>query len=72
LQLQSGPVGRTWKNFGEMRQFFERIREQVGETRYLEKLNIAGVTSPAQFRSTNKAMECYSRLVRASPEPEVA
>ena len=63
---------KPWKNFGEMRRFFEQLREQVGETRYLEELDIAGVTSPGQFRSPEKALECYSRLLQIAAEPEVA
>jgi hypothetical protein len=66
------PICKPWKNFGEMRQFFDRIRERVGETRYLEELGIAGVNNPAHFRSANKALECYSRLMRIAAEPEVA
>ena len=65
-------ICKPWKNFGEMRQFFERIRERVGETRYFEELGIAGVNNPAHFRSANKALECYSRLMRIAAEPEVA
>jgi len=68
----SDPTRKPWKNFGEMRQFFERIREQVGEPRYFEELNTAGVTNPVQFKSTNKAVECYSRLVQIAAELEVA
>lgn len=63
---------KPWKNFGEMRRFFELLREEVGETRYLEELEIAGVTNPGQFRSPQKAMECYSRLLQIAAEPEVA
>ena len=55
-----------------MRRLFERMRERVGETRYSEELDIAGVTNPVQFKSANKAMECYSRLVQIAAEREVA
>jgi len=44
-------TGKPWKNFGEMRRVFEQLREQVGETRYLEELELAGVQNPAQFLS---------------------
>ena len=63
---------RPWKNFGEMRRFFEDIRERVGETQYLTELEVAGVANPAQFRSPGRAMECYSRLMRIAAQQEVA
>jgi hypothetical protein len=65
------PIRKPWKNFGEMRKHFEHMRERVGETKYFEEMEIAGVKSPVQFKSANKAMECYSRLVRVA-ESEVA
>lgn len=68
----TGAVVKPWKNFGQMRKYFEQIREVVGETRYLEQLHQAGVSNPSQFRSASKAMECYSKLVQASAEQEVA
>ena len=63
---------KPWKNFGEMRQLFEQLREQVGETRYLEELQLAQVQNPSQFLSAGKALECYWRLVRIAAQPEVA
>jgi hypothetical protein len=63
---------KPWTNFGQMRQFFEQIRERVGETRYFEELGLAGVNNPAEFRSANKALECYTRLVQIAALPEVA
>ena len=66
------PVSKPWSNFGQMRQFFEQIRERVGETRYFEELGLAGVSNPAEFRSANKALECYARLVQIASLPEVA
>ena len=53
-ELRSKPVvtvepdasAKPWKNFGEMRRVFEQLREQVGETRYLEELELAGVQNP--------------------------
>jgi hypothetical protein len=68
----SRPLSRPWTNFGQMRQFFEQIRERVGETRYFEELGLAGVNNPAEFRSANKALECYARLVQIAALPEVA
>jgi hypothetical protein len=62
---------KPWRNFGEMRQYFDRAREQVGETRYFEELELAGVQNPGQFKSSGKALECYSRLVRLAAK-EVA
>jgi hypothetical protein len=63
---------KPWKNFGEMRQVYERLREQVGETCYREELERAGVQNPGQFQSVGKALECYRRLARLVAQPEVA
>ena len=63
---------KPWRNFGEMRRVFEEVREQVGETRYLEELELAGVQNPSQFQSAGKALECYWRLARIAAQPEVA
>jgi len=63
---------KPWSNFGEMRRLFEQLREQVGETRYLEELALAGVQNPGQFQSASKASECYWRLARIAAQPEVA
>ena len=63
---------KPWKNFGEMRRVFEQIREQVGETRYREELELAGVQNPGQFQSASKALACYGRLARIDAQPEVA
>ena len=63
---------KPWKNFGEMRQVFEQVREQVGETRYLEELERSGVQNPGQFKSASRALECYGRLARIAAQPEVA
>jgi hypothetical protein len=55
-----------------MRRVFEEVREEVGETRYLEELGRAGVQNPGQFHSASKALECYWRLARIAAQPEVA
>jgi hypothetical protein len=62
---------KPWKNFGEMRRVFEQVREQVGEIRYQEELELAGVQNPGQFRSASKALDCYGRLARIAAQPEV-
>ena len=64
--------GKPWKNFGEMRQVFEQVREQVGETLYREEMERAGVQHPGQFQSASRALECYWRLARIAAQPEVA
>ena len=69
-ESDAGP--KPWRSFGEMRQVFAELREQVGETRYLEELGRAGVQNPGQFHSVGKALECYWRLVRIAAQPEVA
>jgi hypothetical protein len=77
-QIQTSPAtrvepdGKPWKNFGEMRLAFEQVREQVGETRYLEELQLAGVENPGQFQSASKALACYKRLALIAAQPEVA
>jgi hypothetical protein len=63
---------KPWKNFGEMRQVFEQVREQVGEVQYREELERAGVQHPGQFRSASQALDCYWRLARIAAQPEVA
>lgn len=65
-------TAKPWKNFGEMRRAFEQMRERVGEVRYLEELELAGVENPGQFPSAGKALECYGRLTRLAAQPEVA
>ena len=70
--LRHDETGKPWKNFGEMRRAFEQVREQVGETQYLEALALAGVQNPGQFRSASKALECYSYLAGLAAQPEVA
>jgi hypothetical protein len=63
---------KPWKNFGEMRRVFEQVREEVGETRYLAELELAGVQNPGQFQSASKALQCYWRLARIAAQAEVA
>ena len=53
---------KPWKNFGKMRRVFEQVREQVGEIRYLEELELAGVQSPGQFQTAAEALEGYEHL----------
>jgi hypothetical protein len=55
-----------------MRQVYERLREQVGETCYREELERAGVQNPGQFQSAGKALACYRRLAHLVAQPEVA
>jgi len=72
--VPAGPesAGKPWKSFGEMRRVFDQVREQVGETRYLEELGLAGVQNPGQFQTAEKALECYWRLTGIAAQPEVA
>ena len=72
IPLEPDGATKPWKNFGEMRRAFEQVREQVGETRYLEELQLAGVQDPGQFQSASKALTCYWRLARIAAQPEVA
>jgi hypothetical protein len=72
VPVELDTAGKPWKNFGEMRRAFEQMRERVGETRYLEELEMAGVRNPGQFQSASKALACYWRLARIAAQPEVA
>jgi hypothetical protein len=71
-QAEPDTALKPWRTFGEMRRAFERVREQVGETQYLEEMERAGVQNPSQFRSANKALECYRSLTRLAETSEVA
>jgi hypothetical protein len=71
-RAESDGAAKPWKNFGEMRRLFEQLREQVGETRYLEEMELAGVQNPGQFQSASKALVCYERLAQIAAQPEVA
>ena len=57
---------KSWKNFGEMRQVFEQVREQVGEIRYLKELELASVQNPGQFQSATRRW-IATGVSRASP-----
>jgi hypothetical protein len=72
VPAEAEATGKPWKNFGEMRRVFDQVRERVGEVRYLEELEVAGVQNPGQFQSAGKALECYWRLTRIVSQPEVA
>jgi len=72
VSVEPDNAAKPWKNFGEMRRVFQQMREQVGETRYLEELDLAGVQNPGQFQSVNKALACYWRLSRLIAQLEVA
>ena len=72
VRVEADAGVKPWKNFGEMRQMFERLREQVGETRYLEEMERAGVQNPGQFQAASKALACYSLLAHIAAQPEVA
>src|ERR1019366_9552397 len=64
VTVEAGTAAKPWKSFGEMRRVFDEVREQVGETRYLEEMERAGVQNTGQFQSAAKALECYGRLAR--------
>ena len=70
-QAAPDPAAKPWMTFGQMLRAFERVREQLGETQYLEEMERAGVRSPRQFRSAAMALECYRSLTRLAV-PEVA
>jgi len=72
VPVEPDAAAKPWKNFGEMRQVYERLREQVGETCYREELERAGVQNPGQFQSAGKALACYRRLACLVAQPEVA
>jgi hypothetical protein len=72
VSVEPDAAVKPWKNFGEMRQVYQRLREQVGEVCYREELERAGVQNPGQFQSAGKALECYRRLARIAAQAEVA
>jgi hypothetical protein len=72
VRVETDGAGKPWKNFGEMRRLFEQLRERVGETRYLEEMELAGVQNPGQFQSASQALVCYERLAQIAAQPEVA
>ena len=72
VRAESDGAVKPWKNFGEMRRLFEQLREQVGETRYLAEMELAGVQNPGQFQSASKALTCDGRLARIAAQSEVA
>jgi hypothetical protein len=72
VSVEPDAAVKPWKNFGEMRQVYERLREKVGETCYREELERAGVQNPGQFQSASTALACYRRLARLVAQPEVA
>lgn len=47
---------------GEIRRAFQQVREQIGEVRYFQELELAGVNDPLQFRTRNQAQECFNRM----------
>ena len=65
------PAGSAWTTRGEMKAIFSQLRETVGETKYAEEMERAGVHDASEFRYLNAARECYSRLV-AIAQQEVA
>lgn len=66
----AGPK-KYWSNKGEMKRLFAQVRERVGEAAYLLEMERADVREPGDFRSSEKAMECYERLL-AIAQTEVA
>jgi hypothetical protein len=72
VSVEPDGMVKPWKNFGEMRQVYQRLREQVGEVCYREELERAGVQNPGQFQSAAKALECYRRLAGIAAQAEVA
>lgn len=72
VSVEPDNAAKPWKDFGEMRRVFQQVREQVGEIRYLEELELAGVQNPGQFQSADKALACYWRLANIAAQPEVA
>ena len=69
----SETITKPWTTTGGMRACFAKIRETIGEVRYNEELQLAGVDSVTAFKSSNKAFECYTRMVKiAELQKEVA
>jgi hypothetical protein len=56
---------------GEMKQAFAALREQIGETRWLQELKLAGVRDPLDLRYIDRIRDMYKRLLAIARE-EVA
>src|ERR1019366_6933437 len=72
VPVKPDAAAKPWKNFGEMRQVYERLREQVGETCYREELERAGVQNRVHFQSARRALACCGRRARIVAQREVA
>lgn len=56
------PQDRPWKNQAERTQCFAELRERLGETRYYELLDAAGVPNPDLCKSYKALMDLYNQL----------
>ena len=54
---------KYWNTRGEMKRLFAALREKLGEVTYLSELERFGVKDAGSFRSSEKAVECYERLL---------
>lgn len=59
------PISKPWKTNGEFVALCELLRERVGETRYNEELDLAGIDNPRDFinrQDGRGALAFYNRL----------
>ena len=52
------------KTMTDIKEAFAGLREAIGETRYFEELQLAGVAGPSQFRTATQVRECWRRMVK--------
>lgn len=69
------PAVKPWKTVGEMRRLFQQVREQIGETLYLEIMEQYKARSVEDFltmrpvdAATNLALRCYTRMLEIRQE----
>jgi hypothetical protein len=57
------PAAQAWKTRGEMKAVYAKVREALGEVEYFQRLAEFNVSDPGQFKTREKALQCYELLV---------
>lgn len=71
-KLAPNPPEELPTKSGEIQRAFQQVRERIGEPRFFEEMQLAGVRDPLQFRSLDKARETYKRLIHIAKLQERA
>lgn len=63
-KIQSGDTStsKPWRTFGELKQVFAQLREQVGETDFSAELQRYGWRAVGDIKNPTLATECYHHL----------